>query len=209
MTCNAPRYVLFSGNVGAGKSTLARLFSERVGFTCVEESVDRLIFVNEFFNNMPRWAFHHQADFLLLKGEQERWIMQSNDSGICQDRSLDECFEVFTRQFHEDGWISAQEWLFLTRLRELVSEGIRSPDLCVFVTAPVPVLLKRIFRRARKHEANVAAAWLERLEDSYERWIAQLKVPVIHIDTGKHDIVDHIEHREAILESLTSALDHV
>ncbi len=201
-------YVVFSGNVGVGKTTVARLFAERKGFECATEPVERLTFVNEFFADMPRWSFHHQLDFLSLKADQERAILLGSHA-TCQDRSLDECFGVFTRLFYEQGWISEKEWVVLTRLYRLLADNAPRPDLLVFLTAPLNVLMERIARRSRSHEKTVKVEWLKQLDAAYARWIAEIDVPVVHIDTGACDVVASQMHRNGAIDLISDSVANI
>ena len=204
MSLPSASYVVFSGNIGTGKTTLAHLVAQRYGLVSAPETVERLSFVNDFFADMPGWAFRHQLDFLLLKAEQERWISKIK-TGVCQDRSFDECFNVFASQFYADGWISPREWLLLERLRSLITEDARTPDLIVFLSAPLEVLLERIVRRGRKYELDILPEWLRRLDILYEKWLPKQTVPVLHIDTGQHDLLAD-NQREIVFNLIDGAI---
>jgi deoxyadenosine/deoxycytidine kinase len=80
-------YVAIAGNIGAGKSTLTKLLSERYSLTPVYEAVDENPYLEDFYGDMPRYAFHSQMFFLATRLEQHlRYI--NPGSRIIQDRTI-------------------------------------------------------------------------------------------------------------------------
>jgi deoxyadenosine/deoxycytidine kinase len=58
------KYLVIAGNIGAGKSTLVRLLSERLGFHPYYEPAAENPFLKDFYEDMPRWAYS-QRIFLI------------------------------------------------------------------------------------------------------------------------------------------------
>src|SRR5690606_11415797 len=55
---NGGLYVAVAGNIGAGKSTLTRILSERYHLAPVFEAVDENPYLADFYADMRRYAFH-------------------------------------------------------------------------------------------------------------------------------------------------------
>ncbi|TWB86772.1 deoxyadenosine/deoxycytidine kinase [Bradyrhizobium macuxiense] len=199
-------YVQFCGNIGAGKSTLARLFAGHAGFDYVPEPVLDLTFVDDFYLDMPRWSFHHQMEFLLLNAQQER-LIASSSRGVCQDRSLAECVFVFAAQCRSHGWISDREWRLLTMAYKLMESAIRRPDLRVLVSAPIPTLMTRIVSRGRPHEANMSVSWLTALDQSYASWISAGSVATLTIDAERFDFANNRKDQAEVISLIENALE--
>lgn len=203
-----PPYTAFCGNLGAGKSTLLRLWAETHECDLYLEPVENLLFVADFFADMSRWAFHHQLDFLIHKGTEARQIAMAARP-VNQDRWLIDCFEIFTRKFSEDGQMTIRELTLLERLSNAFNLGCRTPDLLVFVHAPVDLLHSRVLNRGRVHEAHVTREWLADIECRYERWIASLaEVPVLRIDSSCADWIRDTDAQCDTLATIREALDH-
>lgn len=198
-------FIVFSGNIATGKSTLGRIVSERLSFEFVAEPVPDLLFLDEFFADMPRWAFLHQLDFNVLKAAQEQRIM-SRTRGVCADRSLDECVHVFGRHCYEAGWISAKEWQLMCRAYAVASAGLCKPDLIVHLTADIPILVKRIKERRRPHEVRLDVGWLRAIAALYATWISQVEVPALTIDTGIWDFVACPQHVEDVVQLISNRI---
>lgn len=79
--------VVLAGNIASGKSSLARRLADRLGFDLIEESVGDNPYLERFYLDMPRWAFHLNMYFL---GSRSQAILDAtaSDRGCVFDRSL-------------------------------------------------------------------------------------------------------------------------
>ncbi len=108
----------------------------------------------------------------------------------CQDRNLYES-HVFARALAAAGILAPREFGALTHLIEHCLVGTQRPDLLVYLSAPIPLLLERIDRRSRGCERVIDAGYLANLQTAYDEWIPQFDVcPVLHIDATQYDFED-------------------
>jgi deoxyadenosine/deoxycytidine kinase len=73
-------FVAVSGNIGAGKSSLARLPGEHFHWKPYYESVDNNPYLADFYADMPRRSFHLQVYFLSNRFKGHKEIVESNES---------------------------------------------------------------------------------------------------------------------------------
>lgn len=198
-------YLQFSGNIGAGKSTLARMYAMQRGYLYLDEPVEHLTFVNDFYDNMGKWSFHHQLEFMLLKGRQVSQAFRASD-GVCEDRSLAECLHVFAKRCFEEGWMDRREWQLLWMTYEHLSTVARAPDLRVYVRAPISTLSRRIAARNRSHEVGLNDQWLVKLEDSYAVWLSADTCPVIVVDSEHLDYTVGGPDRDHVVRIIDEAV---
>ena len=95
-------FVAVSGNIGAGKSSLARLLGEHFHWKPYYESVDNNPYLADFYADMPRWSFHLQVYFLSNRFKGHKEIVESNES-VIQDRTIYEDAEIFARNLYAIG----------------------------------------------------------------------------------------------------------
>ncbi len=59
-----PKHIAVAGNIGAGKTTLTELLSKHYKWIPQFEDVDHNPYLNDFYEDMPRWSFNLQVYFL-------------------------------------------------------------------------------------------------------------------------------------------------
>ena len=57
-------HIAITGNIGAGKTTLAEQLARHYGWEILHEAVDDNPYLADFYDDMSRWAFNLQVYFL-------------------------------------------------------------------------------------------------------------------------------------------------
>jgi len=177
-------FVGICGNIGVGKSAFTKLLVERLGWEAYYEPVAENPFLEAFYADMKRWAFHLQIYLLAERFKAQKRFVERGAPFI-QDRTIYEDGEIFARVLFERGAMEPREFeSFLSLFREMV-ELLPFPGLLLYLRARPPVLLERIARRGRACEAGIGEAYLAQLERAYEAWIesARGRCPILEIDT--------------------------
>jgi deoxyadenosine/deoxycytidine kinase len=195
-------YVAVAGTIGAGKSTLTGLLAARYNLRPVFEAVDENPYLTDFYGDMRRWSFHSQMFFLAARLRQH--IDQVNTGGrVIQDRTVDEDASVFARTLYEDGLMDERDFGVYSGMYAAVRAALRPPDLLVYLRAGLPTVRRHIALRGRDFEQDVSDAYLERITERYERWVATYDVaPVVVIEADRYDLVRHDADREAVFDLL-------
>ena len=93
------KFIVVAGNIGAGKSTLVQLLSDRLGFTPFFEPVNDNPYLSDFYKDMQRWSFHSQLYFLTRRLRIHKQLLAAEGS-VVQDRSVYEDAEIFARNLY-------------------------------------------------------------------------------------------------------------
>jgi len=81
---------------------------------------------------------------------------------------------------------------------------IPTPDLVVYLQAPVEVLLERIQKRGLKHERFIEAAYLQRLCDSYIQFFYQYNsAPLLIVNAADIDFANNDEDYQLLHQQIT------
>ncbi|MDF1522786.1 MAG: deoxynucleoside kinase [Trueperaceae bacterium] len=195
-------YVAVAGNIGAGKSTLTRLLSERFHLKPVFEAVDENPYLADFYRDMPRYAFHSQMFFLAARLRQHLSQVNPGDR-VIQDRTVYEDAAVFARQLHDSGVMDARDFASYTTMYDAIQRALRPPDLLVYLRASLPTLRRHIQQRGRGYEQHIEDGYLERVGRLYEAWVEDYDLsPVVVIDADRYDVLLRADDREAVFETL-------
>lgn len=200
-------FIAIAGNIGAGKSTLTALLARRLGWTPFFEAVDDNPYLADFYQDMPRWAFHSQIYFLSRRLRHHRDLLNQPTS-VVQDRTVYEDAEVFARNLYEQGALSAREYHSYRELYEVLTSLLPPPDLVVYLRASVDTLLRHITQRGRDFERDISPAYLSRLNALYEDWIRDFTLcPVLVLPADELDVVQDEEHLELVTVRILERLN--
>jgi deoxyadenosine/deoxycytidine kinase len=137
------KIIAIAGNIGAGKSTLVRLFSQRLEWDPFFEPVSENPYLADFYNDMPAWGFHSQIYFLTHRVRIHQQLFK-HPSSVIQDRSIYEDAEVFACNLYQQGYISQRDYETYHLLYTTLTEFLPPPDLVIYLRASIPTLVKRI-----------------------------------------------------------------
>ncbi len=160
-------FVALAGNIGAGKTTAAKILSRHLGMELFAEPVVDNRFLAAYYGDMKRWAFTLQLEFLIRRIEHHE-LIHTVPKACVQDRSLIEDPEIFAKYLHGLGNMTDSELdLYLEYFRRL-TKGVRQPDLVVFLKSDEQTSMERIQVRGRKEESGISLDFLAGLRAYYD-----------------------------------------
>lgn len=202
----AKHFVLVSGNIGTGKTSLTERLGGELGWRTAYESVQDNPYLADFYADMRQWAFHLQIFFLGHRAEQHLAMAGDSRSAII-DRSIFEDAEIFARASLELGNVSQRDFETYYKVYELVVNSLPAPDLLLYLKAPVDILLERIRARGREMESGVSADYLKLLERYYDQWLTSFDLcPVLTIRTNDLDFVHKPAHLDIVIQRVHEKL---
>jgi deoxyadenosine/deoxycytidine kinase len=205
----AKRFVALAGNIGAGKTTAAKLISQSFGFELFDEPVIDNRFLKDYYADMRRWSFTLQLEFLIRRVEHHELIHSVKKSCV-QDRTLYEDPEIFAKYLHGLGHMSNKELDLYYEYFQRLSRNIAPPDKVIcFSVSSVDVLLDRIRVRGRQEERGIQSQFLLGLNGYYTSFPLVLRekygVDCLSVDVSSQDI-RRGRGREEFLDRVSSFL---
>jgi deoxyadenosine/deoxycytidine kinase len=156
-------FIAMAGNIGAGKTTAAKMISQKFGYELFDEPVIDNRFLKHYYGEMKRWSFTLQLEFLIRRIEHHELIHTVPKSCI-QDRTLYEDPEIFAKYLHGLGNMTDSELELYFEYFKRLSKNVAHPDKVICFDVPdVNVLLKRIQKRGREEEKGIAQQFLRGL----------------------------------------------
>jgi len=201
-----PKHIAVAGNIGAGKTTLTELLSKHYRWIPQFEDVDHNPYLNDFYEEMPRWSFNLQIFFLNSRLNQLLEI-QSGTETVIQDRTIYEDAHIFAPNLHDMGLMSKRDYNNYFQFFQTLKRMVQSPDLLIYLQASVPTLVGQIQKRGREYEENIRLDYLKRLNDLYNKWIDSYKEgPLLVIDIDKNKFAENEEDLGEIILKIDSQL---
>lgn len=203
-------FLAMAGNIGAGKTTAAKMVSQKFGFELFDEPVIDNRFLKDYYRDMKRWSFTLQLEFLLKRVEHHELIHRVPKSCI-QDRTLYEDPEIFAKYLHGLGFMTDQELDLYFEYFQRTTRAIAHPDKVICFDVPrVEVLLERIKKRGREEEKGIQAQFLRGLSGYYATFPMVLAgkygIDVLTFDVSTLDIRTG-RGKEQFLDQVSTFLD--
>jgi deoxyadenosine/deoxycytidine kinase len=191
-----PRNIAIEGPIRVGKSTLARILADRLHARRVFDPEDNP-FLGDFYREKPGAAFRAQFYFLI---ERHRRLMeaQQNDASPLVADFLFEKDKIFAYLNLDNEELKLYERYF-----EMFSQGVKPPDLVIYLQATPEVLRGRIARKKSPVEAHISSDYLEEVVRAYEHFFFRYSASdLLVINTSEIDFVEKNADLQQLLRRL-------
>jgi len=195
-------HIAISGNIGSGKTTLTEKLCKHYKWKPQYESVEKNPYLEDFYTDMRRWAFHLQIFFLNSRFNQIKKIQESDETTV-QDRTIYEDAYIFAAYLHEAGHISERDYQNYLDIFHSMIGYVKAPDLLIYLKSDIPKLVHQIEKRGREFEYAMPIDYLRNLNKYYEKWMKGYdlgKLLIINVDPI--DFVENVEDFSEIINKV-------
>ncbi|MEQ8861596.1 MAG: deoxynucleoside kinase [Pseudomonadales bacterium] len=196
-----PRFVTVEGPIGVGKTTLAKRLAEHYGYPVLLEPSTDNPFLDRFYREGRRHALPTQLYFLLNRARQLADLPQDDLVGpsLVADFLLEKD-DLFARMTLDENEYSLYQQIY--RNLEIQTP---TPDLVIYLQAPVGVLLSRIRRRGIAYERDIESDYLETLNRAYTEFFHYYDAaPLLVVNASEIDFANNDTHFQALLTQLSN-----
>ena len=161
-------HIAITGNIGAGKTTLAKMLSKHYKWDVLYEAVEGNPYLADFYQDMKRWSFNLQIFFLNSRFAQAQKIRSMHYQTVVQDRTIYEDAFVFAKNLEESDLMEKRDYQNYLMLYRSMINTVNPPDLIVYLKADLPKLRRQIQKRGREFEQSISDEYLANLNHLYE-----------------------------------------
>ncbi|MEM7292018.1 MAG: deoxynucleoside kinase [Pseudomonadota bacterium] len=198
---NQRRYIVVEGPIGVGKTTLAKKLAESFGSQLLLEGAADNPFLPRFYANPRQAALSTQLFFLLQRAQQIQDMRQGElftpvwvaDFLLDKDR----LFAELT--------LDSDELALYEQVYQHLTIDAPTPDLVIYLQAPVSVLNERIGNRGVEFEQSISREYLQRLSDSYMHFFHHYeRSPLLIVNTESVNLANNEDDYHLLLDRVNS-----
>jgi deoxyguanosine kinase len=179
-------YIVIEGPIGSGKTTLARLLSEKFSAELLSEKAEANPFLSRFYQDAQRYALPTQLFFLFQRSRQIDDMTQRDmfAKPTVADFFLDKD-PLFARLNLDD-----EEYSLYHQIYTHLQLKAPKPDLVVYLQTPVDELIDRIQERNISYEQDIPKEYIERLSDAYSEFFHTYDAsPLLIVNNEKLNVI--------------------
>jgi deoxyadenosine/deoxycytidine kinase len=194
-----PRYVAIEGPIGVGKTTLARKIAQVFDYPLLLEPAAENPFLDRYYRDGKRHALSTQLFFLLHRAQQVAELHNNDLLGpLVVADFLMEKDDLFARMTLDEN-----EYALYTQIHESLGIQAPTPDLVIYLQAPVDILQERIRDRGIDYERQIEGAYLNSLADAYTEFFHfYTQAPLLVVNAATIDFANNDAHFNALLDQM-------
>ncbi|MDX9846519.1 MAG: deoxynucleoside kinase [Tenuifilaceae bacterium] len=194
------QYLVIEGNIGAGKTTLAKMLAKDYNAKLVLEQFADNPFLPKFYNDPQRYSFPLELSFLAERYKQLNSELRAGD--LFQPLLVADYFFMKSLIFAQNT-LAKDEYNLYRQIFEIIYNTIPKPDLYVFLHLPVPKLISNIKKRGRDYEQSITPEYLETIQQGYFEFFKQHPdYKFLVIDTSNLDFVESVADFQKIRSAI-------
>jgi len=198
-TQTKPKYIVVEGPIGVGKSSLSKKLSTTFGSSLMLEKPAENPFLERFYKSPRQYALPTQLFFLFQRVRQLSEIKQEDifNPGRVADFMIEKD-PLFAQVTLDD-----DEFRLYQQVYQNLMIDSPTPDLVIYLQAPVEVLQERINKRRIKYEISMDMNYLKRLSDAYMTYFHRYnKSALLIVNAADINPVDNESHYQALVQHI-------
>jgi deoxyguanosine kinase len=193
------KFIAIEGNIGAGKTTLAKLLAKHFNARLILEAFDDNPFLPSFYKDAQQFAFPLELFFMAERYKQLKEWATSSD--LFQPITVVDYLFAKCLLFAKIN-LPEEEFALYQRFFNIIQPQLIHPDVLIFLQAPVGKLQENIKKRNRSYEQGIADDYLLNIQNAYAAYLQQHAIKSIYVDVTHANFLENPAHLQTILNSL-------
>jgi 2-amino-4-hydroxy-6-hydroxymethyldihydropteridine diphosphokinase len=198
------RHLAIEGNIGSGKTSLATAIARDFNAALVLEQFADNPFLPQFYEEPEVYAFALEMSFLAERYQQFNDQMAQKE--LFKDFVVSD-YDIHKSLIFAQITLREEEYKLYRRFFQMMYAQAPGPDTYVFLHQNTERLLSQIEQRGREYERGIGADYLEKINQSYHRYLTSTPAPGrLVLDVSTVDFVHNADDYRWITQKI---FDHV
>lgn len=193
-------YIAIEGNIGSGKTSLAKIIGDEFNAKLVLERFADNPFLPKFYNDKERYAFPLEMSFLA-----DRYHQLSDDLAqfdLFKNFIISDYY-IFKSLIFAQITLPKEEYSLYRKMFDIMYKEISKPDIYVFLYQNTDRLIENIKKRGREYEQNIQPQYLDQIHKGYVSFIkSREELNPLIIDVSQLDFVNNDEDYRSIIKQI-------
>lgn len=181
-------YIAIEGNIGSGKTTLARKLATEFNAELVLEEFAGNEFLPKFYADPRRYAFTVEMSFLAERYSQLSEI--GTDGNLFNSMKISDYLLSKSLIFAASN-LNEEELRLFRKVFDIMFKTVPTPDLLVYLYSDTKRLLRNIRERGRRYEQNIQEEYLSKVQAKYLDFLRKQQdgMRIVILDVSQVDFV--------------------
>lgn len=198
-------YLVIEGNIGAGKTTLAKMLGVEYDARVILERFEENPFLPKFYENPEKYSFPLELSFLADRYGQLKKDLANRD--LFHRQTISDYYFMKSLIFAQNT-LAQDEYNLYRNFFDIIYERLPKPGLFVYLHLPEDQLLANIRKRGRDYELSIDAEYLRKIREGYFTFFTQQDdFPVLIVDTSAIDFVKYYSHFQLLKNLIEIPVD--
>lgn len=198
-------FLVIEGNIGAGKTTFAKMLAEEFDSKLILERFAENPFLPKFYHDPEKYSFPLELSFLAERYGQLKKELTNRD--LFHQQTIADYYFMKSLIFAQNT-LAQDEYNLYRNFFDIIYERLPKPDLFVYLHLPEERLILQIKARGRDYEQSITSDYLKKIREGYFTFFSQQNdFPVLIVDTSAIDFVAHKEHYFLLRDIITQPIN--
>ena len=198
------QFLTIEGNIGAGKSTLAKKIAEDFNAKIVLERFADNPFLPKFYEDPSRYSFSLEMSFLA-----DRYQQFTDDTSQFDlfKKFMVSDYDIYKSLIFAKITLQKEEFNLYKKMFNFMYKEVKKPDIYLYLYQNTTTLLANIKKRGRDYEQNINADYLDKINRGYLDFMKSLpNQNTLLINLENIDFVNSHKDYEILLEQLETCI---
>ena len=194
------QFIAIEGNIGAGKTTLAKRMSTDFNGKLVLERFAENPFLPKFYEDRSRYAFPLEMSFLADRYQQ--FTDDTSQFDLFRNFMISD-YDIYKSLIFAQITLQKEEFELYRKVFGFMYKEVKKPQIYVYLYQTTERLLENIKKRGRDYEQNIGPDYLEKINRGYFDFLKSYpKENCLIIDISEMDFVANRDDYNTVVRTI-------